>query len=281
MRLTKKQKRLIVFFAIAMILLMLFQKEKEDVGSNADLNAPVQTETLHLIEDTTNIVYTTEQPTTIQPESTETTISELPLSYSFSLDTIPEWDGGTPYIEINENVPYFSASDLSSTEPFETYSHLDGYGRCGPAYANICVDLMPTEKRGSISSVKPSGWIQAEYPDLISTKSLYNRCHLIGFQLAGENANKLNLITGTRYLNVTGMLVFEDQVAEYIKDNPDNHVLYRVTPVFKNDELVARGVLIEAYSVEDQGNLEFCVYCYNNQPGIVIDYQTGESWRED
>ena len=197
---------------------------------------------------------------------------------AFSYSLIPETDGITPYVEVNSNVPYFIDADLSRTDPFETYSELDELGRCGPAYANICVELMPTEKRGDISSVKPTGWHSVTYPDLIADQHLYNRCHLIGFQLAGENANKLNLITGTRYLNVTGMLVFEDQVANYIKGNPNNHVLYRVTPIFLDDDLVARGVLMEAYSVEDYGELQFCVFCYNIQPGIIIDYKTGDNW---
>lgn len=193
------------------------------------------------------------------------------------LETLPVSNGYTPYVEINHGIPFFTSEDKSRIDLFEEYSELDDLKRCGVAYANVCKELMPTEKRGSISNVKPSGWVQASYPGIVDGNSLYNRCHLIGFQLAGENANKKNLITGTRYLNVTGMLVFENQVAEYVKET-DNHVLYRVTPVFVGEELVARGVLIEAYSVEDKGELQFCVYCFNIQPDIGIDYLTGESW---
>ncbi|MBO5461599.1 MAG: DNA/RNA non-specific endonuclease, partial [Ruminococcus sp.] len=153
-------------------------------------------------------------------------------------------------------------------------------GRCGEAYANICQELMPTEERGNISSVKPSGWVNAEY-DFIDGKYLYNRCHLIGFQLAGENANECNLITGTRYFNVEGMLPFENMIADYVKET-ENHVLYRVTPIYEGSNLVASGVQMEAKSVEDDGEgILFNVYCYNVQPGVEIDYATGESWEAD
>ena len=173
---------------------------------------------------------------------------------------------------VNDNVPYFTEDDYT-TNSFESYSDLDALGRCGVAYACVGSDLMPTEDRESISSVKPSGWINVEYDG----QYLYNRCHLIGFQLTGENANEKNLITGTRYMNVDGMLPFENMVADYVKET-DNHVLYRVTPVFEGDNLVASGVLMEAYSVEDSGEgVTFCVYAYNVQPGITIDYATGAS----
>jgi DNA-entry nuclease len=192
-----------------------------------------------------------------------------------SLSDIPEYSG-EPYIAINGNIPYFSDSEMT-TEAFENYSELDSLGRCGVAYANICKEIMPTEKRGSIGMVKPSGWHTVRYDDLVDGKYLYNRCHLIGYQLAGENANTKNLITGTRYLNVTGMLPFENMVDSYVEET-ENHVLYRVTPVFEGDNLVANGVLMEAKSVEDNGaGVSFCVYCYNVQPGIEIDYATGES----
>lgn len=180
------------------------------------------------------------------------------------------------YVQINNNIPYFTEEE-HITEKFEKYSNLDEYGRCGVAYANICKETMPQngEKRGEISSVKPTGWNQAKY----NGEYLYNRCHLIGYQLSDENANELNLITGTRYFNVTGMLPFEDEVANYVKENNDNvHVLYRVTPDFKDKNLVANGVEMEAYSVEDQGKgVCFNVYVYNVQPGVSIDYKTGES----
>lgn len=199
---------------------------------------------------------------------------EAQLMEQISLEDIPEYSG-KPYIVINGNEPNFSKSDFKS-ESFETYSDLDELGRCQVAYANIGEDLMPTEERGSISEVKPTGWINEKY-DIVEGKYLYNRCHLIGYQLTGENANKKNLITGTRYLNVTGMLPFENQVADYIKETK-NHVLYRVTPIFDGDNLVASGVLMEAESVEDNGEeISFCVYVYNVQPGIAIDYATGES----
>ena len=193
---------------------------------------------------------------------------------SYSMDELPEY-AGEPYVEINGNEPNFTRDDMT-LDPFETYSELDSLGRCGVAYANVCRDIMPTEERGSIGSVKPSGWVSAKY-DIVDGKYLYNRCHLIGFQLAGENANNRNLITGTRYLNVTGMLPFENEVADYVS-RMENHVLYRVTPVFVGSELVARGVQMEAYSVEDAGDgVCFNVYVFNVQPGVEIDYATGES----
>ena len=180
------------------------------------------------------------------------------------------------YVEINGNKAEFSDEDKKRTDAFEQYTDLDELGRCGVAYANICKELMPTEKRGSIGMIKPSGWQLAKY-DSVDGKYLYNRSHLIGFQLAGENANEKNLITGTRYFNVVGMLPFENEVAEYVKET-NNHVLYRVTPVFKDTELVARGVKIEAYSVEDSGKgVEFNVFVYNVQPDITINYQDGTS----
>ena len=180
------------------------------------------------------------------------------------------------YVEINGNKAEFSDEDKKRTDAFELYTDLDELGRCGAAYANICKELMPTEKRGSIGMIKPSGWQLAKY-DSVDGKYLYNRSHLIGFQLAGENANEKNLITGTRYFNVEGMLPFENEVAEYVKET-NNHVLYRVTPIFKDTELVARGVKIEAYSVEDSGKgVEFNVFVYNVQPDITINYQDGTS----
>lgn len=194
------------------------------------------------------------------------------VELEFDIDDIPEYYG-EPY-HIIDDMPDFS--DLETTESFELYSELDELGRCGVAFANISQELMPTEERGNISSVKPSGW-QSEKYDCVSGGYLYNRCHLIGFQLAGENANEKNLITGTRYLNIEGMLGFEDQVAEYVKDT-GNHVLYRVTPYYEDDNLVASGVRMEAYSVEDDGvGICFDVYCYNVQPEIIIDYADGDS----
>lgn len=200
----------------------------------------------------------------------------------FDLNSIPEYTS-SPYVEINNNIPYFKDEDYT-TEAFERYSEWDVLGRSGVAFANICKEIMPKEgeERGDISSVKNlSGWVQKRYDNIIKDKYLYNRCHLIGWQLAGENANKKNLITGTRYLNTEGMLPFENRVAEYVKSNQNNHVLYRVTPIFKDNNLLASGVEMEAWSVEDKGQkVCFNVYCYNVQPGIVIDYATGESHKE-
>lgn len=193
---------------------------------------------------------------------------------SITLDSIPAYDG-SPWVELNQNTPNFDPDDLTQ-EAFEEYGPLDSLGRCTTAWANVCRELMPTEDRESISSVTPTGWINREYDG----EYLYNRCHLIGFQLTGENANEQNLITGTRYLNVEGMLPFENMVADYVKET-GNHVLYRVTPIFDGDNLVASGVEMEAQSVEDQGEgICFHVYCYNVQPGVTIDYATGESWPE-
>lgn len=191
---------------------------------------------------------------------------------SVSLDTIPEFDGSTPYVIINENNPFFT--DEKTDTAYETFSELDSLGRCGAALSCIGRELMPTEERGSIGHVKPSGWHSVKY-DVVDGKYLYNRCHLIGFQLTGENDNEKNLITGTRYMNVEGMLPFEDMVADYVKET-GNHVLYRVTPIYDGYNLVASGVLMEAKSVEDD-EICFCVYVYNEQPGIVIDFRTGES----
>lgn len=182
---------------------------------------------------------------------------------------------GVPYTAIGDNVPDFLPEDMTQ-QSFERYSKLDGLGRCGTAYANVGEDIMPKEERGNIGQVKPSGWQTVKY-DIVDGKYLYNRCHLIGYQLTGENANVENLITGTRYLNVEGMLPFENMVADYVKET-HAHVLYRVTPVFEENELVARGVRMEGWSVEDQGEgICFDVFAYNVQPGIEIDYATGES----
>ena len=189
-----------------------------------------------------------------------------------SVEYVPDFSG-EPYVFIGNSKPDF---ENTTTNSYETYAPLDELGRCGTAEACVGIDLMPTEERGSIGSVKPSGWQSAKY-DCVDGKYLYNRCHLIGYQLSGENANKQNLITGTRYMNVEGMLPFENMVADYVKET-DNHVMYRITPHFYGDELVARGVIMEALSVEDDGEgVCFSVYVYNVQPGVVIDYATGES----
>ena len=195
-----------------------------------------------------------------------------------TVDDVPAYSG-EPYVEVNDNQPEFTEEELT-TVSYEEYSELDELGRCQSAEACIGQDLMPTETRESISSVKPTGWKNKSY-DTVDGGYVYNRCHLIGFQLTGENANEENLITGTRYMNVEGMLPFEDEVAAYIKET-DNHVMYRVTPVFEGDDLVASGVQMQAESVEDDGvGISFNVYVYNVQPYVVIDYKTGENWEGD
>ena len=206
--------------------------------------------------------------------STESSKPTQSDSKPVSLSSIPAYSG-SPYVNINNGNPNFSKSDLT-TKSYEFYSPLDNLGRCGVVYACIGRDIMPTEERGSIGMVKPTGWHTVKY-DCVDGKYLYNRCHLIGFQLTGENANEENLITGTRYMNVTGMLPFENMVADYVKET-GNHVMYRVTPLYKGNNLLANGVQMEAYSVEDDGDgICFNVFVYNVQPQITIDYATGES----
>ena len=215
-------------------------------------------------------------PSASQGQQTESSApTEITTASSFSLSDVPAYSGKA-YISVNGNVPYFTAAELTTTS-FENYSDLDTLGRCGVTYACIGQDLMPTKERGSIGMVKPTGWHTVRYDDLVDGKYLYNRCHLIGYQLTGENANTKNLITGTRYLNIEGMLPFENMVADYIQET-NNHVLYRVTPIFEGNNLLANGVLMEGYSVEDKGaGVSYCVFAYNVQPGIEIDYATGES----
>ena len=215
-----------------------------------------------------------QSPQTLEELLTELGFGQQPPA-AVSIDDIPEY-AGEPYVVLQDNWPGFSAEELT-TEAFETYSELDSLGRCGVAYANICLEIMPTEPRGEIGQVKPSGWQTVKY-DCVDGKYLYNRCHLIGYQLAGENANRQNLITGTRYMNVTGMLPFENMVDSYVEET-HNHVLYRVTPIFEGTNLVASGVQMEGFSVEDEGEgICFNVFVYNVQPGITIDYATGDSW---
>ena len=197
-------------------------------------------------------------------------------SIPVNIEDVPKYRG-IPYVEINNNKPSFSEKDKDRVEE---YSKLDKLGRCGPAFANVGKELMPTSPRESIRDVRPSGWHTVKYDGIIEDRYLYNRCHLIAFMLAGENANERNLITGTRYFNVEGMLPFEIQVADYVKST-GNHVLYRVRPIFKGNDLVARGVQMEALSVEDGGKgISFNVYCYNVQPGIRINYKDGSSQPE-
>lgn len=195
----------------------------------------------------------------------------------FSSYDIPEYDSQV-FEVLNNNVPYFNPDEYGITV-FEEYSDLDAYGRCGVAFANICHEIMPTEPRGEIRQIKPSGWKQEKYLGVVDSEPpyFYNRCHLIGFQLAGENDNEKNLITGTRFFNVEGMLPFENAVRNYV-DETNDHVLYRVTPVYDGKNLVATGVIMEAWSVEDNGKiLSFNVFVYNVQPGVIIDYRDGSS----
>lgn len=209
---------------------------------------------------------------------TETDSGNINTQEIISIQDIPEYVG-EPYVSLNGNMPEFDEADKTS-DAFEEYSSLDHLGRCGVVYANIGQELMPTEERGSIGMIKPSGWNTVRYDGLVDGNYLYNRCHLIGYQLSGENANEQNLITGTRYMNVDGMLPFEDMVADYVKET-GNHVLYRVTPIFEGDNLVATGVQMEAFSVEDEGaGIQFNVFCYNVQPGIIIDYSDGSSYED-
>lgn len=226
-------------------------------------------ETKHVtISESTEIAINTNNNNDTEVTSTET---ESVVSILENTDQ--------PYCVINDNVPLFSEEDKQRTDAFETYSELDSLGRCGVAYANICKELMPTEERGYIGQIKPSGWHTVKY-DCVNGKYLYNRCHLIAYCLAGENANEKNLITGTRSFNVDGMLPFEEEVANYV-DRTNNHVLYRIIPYYTGNNLVASGVTMEAYSVEDHGEgIQFYVYVYNKQDGVKINYATGESWQE-
>lgn len=216
-------------------------------------------------------VYENVDPGILKVENSAISLEE---GSSMAMEEFPVYEG-SPFAQINGNVPYFEKMEFQAGS-FETYSELDALGRCQVAYANIGMDLMPTEKRESISQIKPTGWQTIKY-DCVDGKYLYNRCHLIGYQLTGENANEKNLITGTRYMNVDGMLPFENMIADYINET-GNHVLYRVTPIFEGSDLVARGVTMEAESVEDDGEgILFNVFVYNVQPGVVIDYATGNS----
>lgn len=200
------------------------------------------------------------------------------ITDSFTYSEVPAYSGD-PYYVVNENIPFFTDADIVeyTVSGFEYYSPLDNLGRCGTTAAYVGKETMPTESRGDISSVKPSGWKNKKY-DFVDGGWIYNRCHLIGWQLTAENANERNLITGTRYMNVDGMLPFENMVADYVKETK-NHVIYRVTPIFDGSNLVADGVLMEAYSKEDNGyGVQYCVFCYNVQPGIKINYATGANW---
>ena len=252
------------------------QNQENETNTNIDINDTSSSDETEITEQesTSN---TNTGTTNSETEITVTTTEDFSIVPEIDLKDIPAFTDKA-YYEINGNVPFFTVAP-DFTESFEVYTELDELGRCGVVYANIGQDLMPTGERGSISHVKPTGWHSVKY-DFVDGKSLYNRCHLIGWQLTAEDANKQNLITGTRYLNVTGMLPFENMIADYVKET-GNHVMYRVTPIFEGDNLVAHGVLMEGWSVEDSGEgVCFNVYAYNNQPGVVIDYPTGDNWAE-
>ena len=285
----RPQKRLITQLSLWLALLLAFTGCAESTVTSQDNTYAIEqlaTIPSELLEASETAV---SEPESGQPQENAsdtqesqqvTSATDVPTgegTSAFSLREIPAYSG-TPYTEVNGNQPYFTEEELT-TQSFETYSELDSLGRCGVAYANVGQDLMPTEPRGEIGAVKPTGWHLVKY-DNVDGKYLYNRCHLIAYMLAAENANPQNLITGTRYLNVQGMLPFETKVCDYVK-NTGNHVLYRVTPIFDGDNLLADGVLMEAYSVEDAGEgISFCVFTYNVQPGIGIDYATGDNWAE-
>lgn len=270
---SQRKKTPVVILVLAVILLI----------AQAILRSPVPDELAPILEQISGGKITESQFAEAKEEADKLkdTISQFLMQDmadnsipAASLADLPEYSGD-PVVIIDDNIPDFAPEDLVGTS-FESYSALDGLGRCQTAYANIGVDLMPTDKREAISSVKPVGWHSVKY-DCVEGKYLYNRCHLIGYQLTGENANEKNLITGTRYLNVTGMLPYENMVAEYIEET-GNHVLYRVTPVYEGDDLLARGLVMEAQSVEDEGaGICFHIFAYNVQPGVEIDYATGES----
>lgn len=256
----KKSLLVILLFIIALVLILLARIPGEN-SSHVDLDLE-------------------ESPEMTDPSSPEAAPGQEeevlePLGESeFDLSTVPDYSG-VPYVTVNGNLPFFTEEEMT-VNSYEYYSPLDELGRCGVCSASVGQDLMPTGSREDIYMIRPSGWHSVQY-EFVDGGSLYNRSHLIGFLLTGESANAQNLITGTRYMNSVGMLPFEEEIAEYVEET-GNHVLYRVTPVFEGEELIARGVLMEAESVEDRGQeICFCVYCYNVQPGVLIDYETGDS----
>ena len=251
-----------------MVCLALVMQSASGCGTTEPAQG-VQETTDDIEEKTQDQTVTEEQEKSLPSTENATTIEE-----TFDFAAVPAYDGKA-YVAVNDNVPFFTEEELSSAS-YETYGELDPLGRCTVCVASVGQDLMPAEERGNIGMVKPTGWHTVKY-DFVDGKYLYNRCHLIGYQLTGENANEKNLITGTRYLNIEGMLPFENMVADYVKET-DQHVMYRVTPVFEGDNLLAAGVLMEGKSVEDNGDgVLFCVFAYNVQPGVSIAYATGES----
>ena len=251
-------------------------EEAENTADPGELETPEESEEPGTPKETEADAGVTSKPTQEVTQTEDVTSNSNPVA-QFDLSAIPAYSGRA-YAVVNDNNPFFTNAEIvKASTSYESYANLDALGRCGVAIASVGQDIMPTEKRGSIGSVRPSGWQTVKYNGVVSGNYLYNRCHLIGFQLTGENANTKNLITGTRYMNVDGMLPFENMVADYVKET-NNHVLYRVTPIFEGNNLVASGVLMEAKSVEDNGDgILFNVYVYNVQPGVTIDYKTGNS----
>ena len=269
-------------FAIVFISLAIFLcgclPEGMDITTDRPTDQPTKKASRRTTNKTSNRTHRThrthKKTSTNTSSTTNTATTTRKVAKSASLSNIPPFSG-EPYVVINNNKPKFADSERD-TKSYEYYSDLDNLGRCQVAISNVGQDLMPTEKRESISRVRPSGWKNAEY-DFVDGGHLYNRCHLIGFQLTGENANERNLITGTRYLNVDGMLPFENMISDYVKET-NNHVLYKVEPIYDGNDLVAKGLHMQAESVEDNGEgVSFNIYCYNNQPGVKINYATGES----
>lgn len=272
-------------FLLLFILTMGFSVSACGEASSADISSEVEIEEhVQVLEQDESPAEQQEQvlekgePSTKEQAKEALSVEEIVASYESEITEVPAFTGNA-YTIINDNNPCFTKSNLPTTS-FEYYSELDGLGRCGIACANIGQDIMPTKERESIGQIKPSGWQTVKY-DNVEGKYLYNRCHLIGYQLSAENANEKNLITGTRYQNVMGMLPFENMVADYVKET-GNHVLYRVNPYFQGDNLLASGVFMEGWSVEDEGEgICFHVFVYNVQPGIAIDYANGDSHSEE
>ncbi len=253
-------------------------------GCNIDKDPAGSPDTSDTFDITETTLQESEETTKPEEDTSDSgndkpSVDITPVPDGFDYSSIPAFTD-KPYVVLNNNVPFFKESEIANT-CFEKYGDLDSLGRCTTAFACLGTELLPTGKREDISSVKPTGWVQKKY-SCISTQDLYNRSHLIAWSLSGENANAKNLITGTPYMNQQNMTKFENQVLSYIKEEPQNHVMYRVTPVFEGNNLVASGVIMEAYSVEDNGeDIQFCVYLYNVQPGVIIDYATGESRAEN